>query len=65
MPATAVGNPAKGWDLTIRMAKSDKRLNALAKTDMLSLFTTGYTAAVTLGAAEKKMFADFLSRCRA
>ena len=65
MPATAVANPAKGWDLTIRMAKSDKRLNALAKTDMLSLFTTGFTAAVTLSAAEKKMFADFLSRCRA
>lgn len=65
MPASAVANPAKGWDLTIRMAKGDKRLNGLAKTDMFSLFTTGFTAAVTLDAAEKKLFADFLSRCRA
>jgi len=63
--ASYAANPAGGWDLTIRMAKDDKRLNGLAKTDMFSLFTTGFTAAVTLSAAEKKMFADFLSRCRA
>jgi len=63
--ASYAANPAGGWDLTIRMAKGDKRLNALTKTDMFSLFTTGFTAAVTLNPAEKKMFADFLSRCRA
>jgi len=65
VPATAVANPAKGWDMTIRLAKSDKQLNALAKTDMLSLFTTGFTAAVSLSVADRKLFGDFLARCRA
>jgi hypothetical protein len=62
--ATYAANRKKGWDLTIRFAKSDRRLNALAKTDTLSLFTTGFTAAVTLSTAERKMFAVFLGRCR-
>jgi hypothetical protein len=64
-PATYAANPTKGWDLTIRFAKGDKRLKALAKTEMLSLFTTGFTAAITLGAADRKMFAEFLGRCAA
>jgi hypothetical protein len=64
-PATYAANPGKGWDLTIRFAKGDKRLKALAKTEMLSLFTTGFTAAIPLGVPERKMFAEFLGRCAA
>jgi hypothetical protein len=64
-PATYVSNSAKGWDLSLRFAKTEKKLNALAKADMISLFTTGFTAARPLSAGDKKMFADFLARCRA
>jgi hypothetical protein len=64
LPATYVPNPNKGWDLSIKLPKRDKRLDALTKTETLSLFTTGFTAAVVIGSAERKMFADFLSRCR-
>ena len=63
-PATAVANPVKGWDLTLRFAKTDKRVKALAKADVISLFTTGYTAAVPLDSADRKTFGDFVARCR-
>jgi hypothetical protein len=63
-PAKASPNAVKGWDFTLRLAKDDKQLKALAKAEMMSLFTTGFTAAVTLEAPERKMFADFLARCR-
>jgi hypothetical protein len=64
LPAEYKPNPVKGWDLTLRMAKNDKALNGLEKADMLSLFTTGYTAANTVDAATKAQFAGFLRRCR-
>jgi hypothetical protein len=65
LPASYAANPKKGWDLTIKVPKRDKQLDALVKADMMSLFTTGFTAAVTLSVPERKMFADFLARCRA
>ncbi|HEX6741918.1 MAG TPA: hypothetical protein VF079_09030 [Sphingomicrobium sp.] len=63
-PATAVANPAKGWDLSLRFTKSDKRLKGLGKAEIISLFTTGTTDAVPLDAADRKLFGDFVKRCR-
>jgi hypothetical protein len=65
LPADYKPNPVKGWDLTLRMAKSDKALKGLEKTEMLSLFTTGYTAANTVDAEARAQFKGFLARCRA
>lgn len=64
LPADYKPNPVKGWDLTLRMSKSDKALKGLEKTEMLSLFTTGYTAANTVDAKTRAQFKGFLARCR-
>jgi len=64
MPAQAVKNPAQGWDLTIRLPKDDKRLKAVGKAEMLSLFTTGYTMAVAMDAPARTRWNDFLKRCQ-
>lgn len=64
-PARAVKNPAGGWDLTIRVAKDDKLLNAMPKSKMMSLFTTGITTAVEMSDQARKVWKGFLTRCRA
>lgn len=64
LPADYKPNPVKGWDLTLRMAKNDKALKGLEKTELLSLFTTGYTAANTVDAEARAQFKGFLARCR-
>jgi hypothetical protein len=65
LPAQAVKNPAGGWDLTIRLAKSDRQLKAIGKSDMMSLFTTGETTAVPMDPAARAAWNDFLARCAA
>ena len=65
VPAEAIKNPAGGWDLTIRLPKTDKQLKAVAKSDMLSLFTTGYTIAVPMDGAGRGQWSDFLQACNA
>lgn len=62
-PAAAVKNPAGGWDLTIRVPKNDKQLAAIAKGEIMSLFTTGYTAAVVLNDDARSKWRTFLSQC--
>lgn len=64
LPADYKPNPAKGWDLTLRMAKNDKALKGLEKANVLSLFTTGYTAAIDVDADTRAQFAGFFARCR-
>lgn len=63
-PAKAVKNPAGGWDLTIRVAKDDKMLNAMPKSKLMSLFTTGFTTAVVMSDQGRKVWKGFLTRCR-
>jgi hypothetical protein len=63
-PAEAVKNPAGGWDLTIRLPKDDKQLKAIGKSDMMSLFTTGETMAVTMDASARAQWNDFMKRCK-
>lgn len=63
-PAAAAPNPAKGWNLTIRLAKTDPAFLGLARAKMVSLFTTGFTRAVELGKADRKRLAEFVERCR-
>jgi hypothetical protein len=65
MPAEAVKNPAGGWDLTLRLAKEDKQLKAIGKSEMMSLFTTGYTMAVAMDGAARATWNDFMRRCQA
>jgi hypothetical protein len=65
LPAQAAKNPAGGWDLTIRLAKGDKQLKAVGKSGMISLFTTGETAAVPMDSAARAAWNDFLTRCGA
>ena len=64
LPADYKPNPVKGWDLTLRMAKNDRTLKGLEKAEMVSLFTTGYTAANTVDAEARTQFKGFLARCR-
>ena len=64
LPADYKPNPVKGWDLTLRLAKNDKSLKGLEKTEMLSLFTTGFTAANVVDAEARAQFSGFLARCR-
>jgi hypothetical protein len=64
LPAEYKPNPVKGWDLTLRMAKNDRALKGLEKTEMLSLFTTGYTRANAVDAETRAQFTGFLARCK-
>ncbi|MHA6719783.1 hypothetical protein ACX40Y_10075 [Sphingomonas sp. RS6] len=64
MPAEYKPSAGQGWDLTIRLAKNDKALKGLERADMLSLFTTGYTAARPLDADARAQIKGFLARCR-
>lgn len=64
LPAEYKPNPKLGWDLTLRFAKDSKALKGLEKAGMLSLFTTGYTAANEIDANTRAQFSGFLSRCR-
>ena len=65
IPAQAVKNPEGGWDLTIRLPKNDKQLRAIGKSDIISLFTTGETMAVTMDASDRARWNDFMQRCEA
>lgn len=62
--ASAVRNPAGGWDLTIRLPKDDKQLKAVGKSEMMSIFTTGFTMAVTIDAKQRAIWNGFLDRCK-
>ena len=64
MPAEAVKNAAGGWDLTVRLPRDDKQLKAIGKSEMMSLFTTGYTIAVPMDAAARAKWNDFMQRCK-
>jgi len=63
-PAVATKNPAGGWDLTIRLPKNDEQLKAVGDSEMMSLFTTGYTMAVAMDAPARALWNDFMKRCR-
>lgn len=63
MPAEAVKNPVRGWDLTIRLPKNDKQLKAIGKSEMMSLFTTGYTMAVAMDSSARAQWNEFLKAC--
>ena len=63
LPAESVPNAVKGWDMTIHFSKGDKRLRAFGKSDMISLFTTGYTAAVEMDKDDQALARDFLKAC--
>lgn len=63
VPASATKSAGPGWDLTIRIAKTDPQLKALGRTDMMSLFTTGNTIAVTMDSADRATWKTFLRDC--
>jgi hypothetical protein len=65
VPAQAVHNPVKGWDLTIRLPSGDKQLKAMQKAEMMSLFTTGFTMAVEMGAEARGKWKAFVQACPA
>jgi hypothetical protein len=64
-PAEAAQNPAGGWDLTIRLPLDDRQLKAVARSEMISLFTTGETAVVPMDDAARTRWHDFLQSCKA
>ncbi|HEU0098841.1 MAG TPA: hypothetical protein VFQ67_08705 [Allosphingosinicella sp.] len=64
VPASAVRSAGPGWDMTIRLAKDDPAFLSLPRAGMMSLFTTGFTIAVQLGKADRKLLAAFVSQCR-
>lgn len=64
IPATAVRNARAGWDMTIRLAKTDRTFLSLPKAKYVSLFTTGFTQMVALGKEDKALVATFVSQCR-
>ncbi len=65
LPAKAVKNPRGGWDLTLRLPKDDKQLKALGTSEMMSLFTSGYTMAVAMDGNSRASWKDFMRRCKA
>jgi hypothetical protein len=64
VPASAVRSAGKGWDMTIRLPKTDPALLSLPKAKYVSLFTTGFTQAIGLTKDDRKLLATFVSRCR-
>jgi hypothetical protein len=64
MPGEAVKNPAGGWDITIRVPKSDKQLKVIGRSEMMSLFTTGYTMAVAMDSASRAKWNEFIQSCQ-
>jgi hypothetical protein len=64
VPASAVWNPGKGWDMAIRLAKDDPAFRSLPRAGMVSLFTTGFTRAVQLTKADREILGDFVRRWR-
>ena len=65
IPATSVRNAGTGWDMTIRLPKNDPGFLSLPRAKFVSLFTTGYTIAVTLGKEDRRIVSDFVSECLA
>ena len=64
VPASAVRNAATGWDMTIRLPKDDPAFLSLPRAAYVSLFTTGFTRAVTLGKEDRKLLSSFVKQCR-
>jgi hypothetical protein len=44
--------------------KGDKQIKAIGKSDVMSLFTTGYTMAVVMDGAARATWNDFVQRCQ-
>jgi hypothetical protein len=64
MPAEATKNKAGGWDLTIRLPKTDRQIKTVSKSEMMSLFTTGYTMAVAMDSGSRAKWKEFLQSCQ-
>lgn len=64
-PAISSKNPAGGWDLTIELAKKDRQVRGMAKSEMMSLFTSGYTMAVAMDDDSRAIWSAFLKDCKA
>jgi hypothetical protein len=62
--ASATRSAGSGWDMAIRLPKDDPAFLSLPRAGMVSLFTTGFTRAVQLGKADRKLLATFVSQCR-
>lgn len=64
VPASAVRNSTLGWDMTIRLPKTDPDFAGLPRAKFVTLFTTGFTLAATLDKADRKLVAGFVRQCR-
>jgi hypothetical protein len=64
-PGEAARNAAGGWDISIRLARDDEQLQGIAKSEMISLFTTGYTMAVKMDGEARAAWKRFLKSCAA
>ena len=64
VPASAVRNATLGWDMTIRLPKTDPTFAGLPRAKFVTLFTTGYTLAATLDKADRRLIAAFVRQCR-
>jgi hypothetical protein len=63
LPAKATPNPARGWDLSVVVPKTDKQWRALPRAKMMTLMTTGWTVGVKLDDAARKVIAGFVAGC--
>jgi hypothetical protein len=64
VPAAAVRNASGGWDMTIRLPTNDPAFLSLPRAAFISLFTTGFTRAVELSKADRKLLGTFVGQCR-
>jgi hypothetical protein len=64
VPASAVRNASKGWDMTIRLPKGDSTFASLPRAKFVTLFTTGFTQPAMLDKTDRKLLAEFVGRCR-
>ena len=65
VPASASRNRLTGWDLTIRLSKSDPAFTSLAKATRISLMTTGATIVVPIAREDLPRIRDFVGQCAA
>lgn len=62
--AAAQPNSKQGWDLTIRLSRSDPALRSLTRSTFMSVMTLGSVHAVSLGEDDRKLIKGFLGACQ-
>jgi hypothetical protein len=64
LPAKAMPNPVRGWDISLTLPLTHASVKALARAKGMSLMTTGMTTLVALSPADRSTLSAFLKACK-